>query len=352
MRRVTGTTLVAAFLCLVLDNAVARAACGAAGCSLVTGTQEGAASPGQMIMDVSYQYIPMNQARAGRHKVPEAHVARIDLDAGVIEPESHSEVLTINSLAQVDVSYGVTERLGLTISLPVYNNRIHEHFDLPREEETEHEEEEMGHEAPALGGEEATFSNQEGTYGIGDLRLIGKYRLWMDLRNSLVGGLGIVLPTGEYKRRDHDGFINEPTLQPGRGAWGGVLSVYYTRMVIPRKLDAFASTAYQMLAENSFDYRMGNMLLFNGGVQYGLSEKILAGLQVNLQQAPHDKLKGQPVPGTGGTWVYITPGIQLNAASDTVLFAHVQLPVYQRVNEANLVPSYGLSVGISRAFGG
>jgi hypothetical protein len=343
--------LAAAFSCLVLNNTVAWAACGAAGCSLVTGTQEGAPPPGQIVMDFSYQYLPMDQAHEGRHKVSEARVARIDLEAGVIEPESHSEVLTINSLAQVDVSYGVTERLGLTFSLPVYNNRIHEHFDLHREEAAQDDGD--GHEeAPALEEEAAPFSNQEGTYGIGDLRLAGKYRLWMDTRNVVVGGLGVVLPTGEYKRRDHDGFINEPTLQPGRGAWGGMVSAYYTRMLLPHKLDAFASTAYQMLAENGFDYRMGNMLLVNGGVQYHLSDRLQARLQVNLQQAPHDELKGQPVPGTGGAWVYVTPGIQLNAASDTAFFAHVQLPVYQRVNEANLTPSYGLAVGLSRAFGG
>ncbi|MFQ5589055.1 MAG: hypothetical protein ACE5F7_09465, partial [Nitrospiria bacterium] len=37
----------------------AWASCGAGNCFLVTGTQEGISSPGQMTLDISYRYIPM-----------------------------------------------------------------------------------------------------------------------------------------------------------------------------------------------------------------------------------------------------------------------------------------------------
>ena len=56
------------------------------------------------------------------------------------------------------------------------------------------------------------------------------------------------------------------------------------------------------------------------------------------------------VPSTGGIWVYLTPRLKVMAAPSTALYAHLQLPLYQRVNEVNLVPHYGLIFGISHAF--
>jgi hypothetical protein len=34
----------------------------------------------------------------------------------------------------------------------------------------------------------------------------------------------------------------------------------------------------------------------------------------------------------------------------TSFYTHVQWPIYQRVNEVNLVPRYGLIFGVSHAF--
>ncbi|HLF86770.1 MAG TPA: hypothetical protein VI584_06795, partial [Nitrospiria bacterium] len=73
-------------------------------------------------------------------------------------------------------------------------------------------------------------------------------------------------------------------------------------------------------------------------------------LQVNMRQAPRDEFNGQNVPSTGGRWVYLTPGVKVDVSSSTTLYTHVQLPIYQFVNEENLVPRYGLIFRVSHAF--
>lgn len=316
------------FALIPLDT---QASCGSANCFLVTGTQEGIATPGQIILDLSYRFIPLDRVHRGSKSASEALVPKIDFENGEIELNHHREIRTNNELAQLDVSYGVTPRFALTLAIPFLNNRLHEHFD-------------------EVGEPEEFFTRQDSTAGFGDLRLVGKYALWVGTRHLLVGGLGVKTPTGEYKLRDSEGDINEPTIMPGTGSWDGIVLAYYAYQVIPHRFDAFLSSSYQITTENNLDYKFGNTLLINWGGNYLFGEKVTASLQLNFRLAPHDEFKGKVVPSTGGRWVYLTPGVKVQASPNTVLYAHLQVPVLQDVNEENLVPRYGLIFGVSYAF--
>ena len=307
-----------------------NASCGSANCFLVTGTQEGIATQGQIILDLSYRFIPMDQIQKGSKSASEALVPRIDFENGVIVPDGHNEIRTNNELAQLDVSYGISPRLALAITIPFFNLRTHEHTHVPGD-----------------------FTRQDGTSGFGDVRLTGKYALWISAQHLMVAGLGVKAPTGEYKLLDHEGEINEPTIQPGSGSWDGIFTAYYTYKIRPRPLDAFFSGSHQIATENELGYKFGNTLIVNGGMNYLFSSEEkpkTVSLQVNMRQAPHDEFKGEQVPGTGGTWVYLTPGVKVQSSPNTTFYTHLQLPVYQYVNETNLVPRYGLIFGMSHAF--
>lgn len=311
-----------------------NASCGSANCFLVTGTQEGIATQGQIILDLSYRFIPMDRVKKGGKASSEALVPGINFSTGEIEPNHHREKRTNNELAQIDVSYGITPRFALTLAIPFLNNRLHEH-DVE------------------VGTGDEDFSNQDGTSGFGDVRLTGKYAIRISAKHLLVGGIGVKTPTGEYKLLNHDGEINEPTIQPGSGSWDGIFTAYYTYKIRPRRLDAFVSGSHQIATENALGYKFGNTLILNGGMNYLFSAEEkpkTVSLQVNMRQAPHDEFKGEQVPGTGGTWVYLTPGVKVQSSLNTTFYTHVQLPVYQYVNETNLVPRYGLIFGMSHAF--
>jgi hypothetical protein len=307
-----------------------EASCGSANCFLVTGTQEGIASPGQIIFDLSYRWIPMDQVQRGSDSSDIAEVPRIDFANGVIVPGGHTEIRTNNQLMQLDISYGLSSAAALTLTVPFMNDRVHEHAH-----------------------EDGEITRQDGASGFGDIRLIGKIAPWVTTRHLAVLGVGVKLPTGEYKLLDHEGEINEPTIQPGSGSWDPLFSVHYSYQITPHQWDAFLGGSYQLATENPKDYRFGNTFILNGGTSASLTvhEKTATGsLQLNLRHAPRDEFHGEEVPSTGGTSVYLTPGLRLSSSSNTSFYTHVQWPIYQRVNEVNLVPRYGLIFGVSHAF--
>lgn len=316
---------------------LAHASCAASTCFLVTGTQDGIANPGQVIIDLSYRYITMDRPQQGSNSANEALTAGIDFATGEIEADHHRELRTINELAQLDISYGLTPKFALSLSIPFMNDRYHEHDIIANH--------------PPLGLHEHYAS--ERTSGMGDIRLMGKYAAHISIRHLLVAGLGVKAPTGEYKLRNSSGDINEPTLMPGSGAWDGLFSLHYVYQIRPHKWDIFIASAYQLATANDLEYKMGDTRLFNTGTNYNFTmheKDFTASLQINLRQAPRDKFHGQEVPNTGGTWVYLTPGITAHATPSIALYTHLQLPIYQSVNDANLVPSYGLIVGLSYGF--
>jgi len=329
---ITATLLVGAGL--FAGAPVAHASCAAGVCFLVTGTQDGIANPGQLIMDLSYRYIPMDRPQSGSKATNEALAAGIDFATGEIEAGHHRELRTLNELGQLDISYGVTPKFALSVSIPFMNNRYHEH--------------DVIHPVP---DPEAYAS--ERISGMGDLRLTGKYAVHTSMRHLLVAGLGVKTRTGEYKLRNSEGEINEPTLMPGSGAWNGLFSLHYAYQIQPHEWDVFIASAYQLTTANSLEYKMGNTLLLNAGINHHFTaheKEYTASLQTNLRQAPHDEFKNQNMPNTGGTWVYLTPGITVHATHSTAVYTHLQLPIYQYVNDTNLVPSYGLIIGLSHVF--
>lgn len=288
-------------------------------------------APGQMVIDLSYRYIPQDRKQQGSSRTDTVQVPGVNFAAGTLElppTEGHEELRTINMLGQLDVNYGVTPNFGIAVAVPFYNQRLHEHIHL----------------------DTAEFSNVDGTSGMGDVAVTGKFALLTTTRHRLVGGVGVKLPTGEYKLRDSDNVINEPTIQPGTGSYDYILSAFYDYQWRPHERDTFVSLSYRVNTQNDLDYERGDAATFNVGANFRVREKMVVSAQLNLQHAGRDQYKGQDVPSTGITSVYLTPGIQVQSSDNLALYTHLQLPVYQHVNEVNLVPRYGFMFGLSYGF--
>jgi len=309
----------------------AWSSCGSANCFLVTGTQEGISNSGQMTLDISYRYIPMDDFQRGSGSAGEAVVPKVDFGNGVIEDGHHREVRTINELVQVDLGYGLTERFTIQVSIPLVNDRTHEHFD-------------------GVGTTDEEFTRQDGTSGMGDIRVTGRYAALIRTKHLLVVGAGLKLPTGEYKLLDAHGEINEPTIMPGSGSLDYLFSFFYDYQIRPHKVDAFFSGSYQLTTENDLGYEFGEASILSGGLGYIANDKVTLSGQVNFRHTPHDQFKDIGVASTGGTWVYFTPGIRVQASDSLGLYTFVQIPIYQYVNEVNLVPRYALALGASYRF--
>ncbi len=314
------------------------ASCGSGNCFLVTGGQ-GISSPGHMTLDISYRYIPMDDFQRGSSSTSEALTPKIDFENRRIENPHHREIRTINELVQVDIGYGVSERFTLQLTLPLMNDRAHEHYD--------------GVTSAATPG---TFTRQDGSSGMGDMRLTGKYAPIVLTRHLFVVGGGVKFPTGEYKLSNSEGSINEPTVQPGTGSYDFLFSLFYDYQVIPHKFDIFVSGSYQLNTENDLNYEFGDQTLLNFGINYRLESerKTTLSTQINYRHTDRDHfdtISGtQGVPATGGDWVNLTPGIRIQASDRLSLYSFLQFPIYQYVNEVNLVPRYGLVLGATYTF--
>ena len=55
---------------------------------------------------------------------------------------------------------------------------------------------------------------------------------------------------------------------------------------------------------------------------------------------------GKLVDATGGSYAYLSPGMQLDLAEGMSLYGYYQLPLYQRVNDAQITSDRNLLIGL------
>ncbi len=332
MKKFSAFIVFAIFVLGLVPNV--QASCGSANCSLIRGTQSGLTNKGRFRLDTSFRYILMKDKKQGDDDhTGEVLVPKIDFENGEIEPEHHRELKTINKLMQLDASYGITDKLTLSVAVPFFNDRHHEHDDgvTPAD--------------PA--GE---FTNQDGTTGFGDVTVIGKYEFFRNTKHQFIAGVGLKFATGEFETRNAEGDINEPTLMPGTGSYDPIISGLYNFALIPNALSFFTSVSHRFTTENTLEYEFGDSTFVDGGAVYRVNDKVSLSAQINSRISGRDTFKDMPVPSRGATFVNFTPGVTLAANDDLSFYSHVQLPIYQRVNEVNLVPNYGLMLGVSYGF--
>ncbi|MBX3747347.1 MAG: hypothetical protein KF833_18715 [Verrucomicrobiae bacterium] len=145
----------------------------------------------------------------------------------------------INEIHTLDlaIGYAVTERLGITLDLPLVFGR--------RTTREEH----MGM---------MDFSQPQYTtraHGIGDLRLTGDYWLWNPSEHphgNVSVGLGLKLPTGADDKRDNfttpGGIVDrpvDPSIQPGDGGVGFIVQVQGFRQLIGH-LSLYGNAMYML----------------------------------------------------------------------------------------------------------
>jgi hypothetical protein len=315
----------------LLEAPPARAACGATSCFLVTETTETPVPEGSVRIDLSLHFIPQDRRLEGSDEVREVLVPKIDFESGDIEPDHHREIRTQNTMAQLDLAYGVSPRWTLFANLPLLVDRDHEHYD-------------------EVGEPTEFFTGEDGASGFGDVRVGARTSFLARQKDTLSGTLALEAPTGAYRLRDTEGDVNEPSLQPGSGSWDWIASAHYVHDWVPRRSGYFASLSHRRNGENDLGYRLGEETLAAFGVHARAGQRALWMLQLNARWAGRDRFEEEDVPSTGATFVNLTPGLRLESARGTSLYLHVPIPVYQDVNEAQLAPGIGLVIGVSHAF--
>jgi len=322
LRAVAATVAAAA---LLGAGAPARA-CDSASCSLVTRGASGALPKGALRLDLSFRYTDQARPYVGGEPADSVLRPKVDFERGLLLSGYHRETGGHERYLQCDLAYGVTSRATALLSIPLLVDRSYD----------------ISH-----GG---SFQRSTTTRGSGDLLLGAQYGLLGDPARSLTARAGLKLPTGNSRLiSTYDRGINEPTLQPGSGSVDFVAGADFSRRQV-LGLDWTVSTSYQANTTNGLDYRFGNDAIASVGVSRALAGRLSGSFQVKGWHKGRSAFLGDPVPSTGGTLVYLTPGLRLAGPSTVSAYAFVQVPAYRFVNEAQLTPRVALLIGWSKTF--
>ncbi|MDN5216608.1 hypothetical protein QQ020_31350 [Fulvivirgaceae bacterium BMA12] len=199
-------------------------------------------------------------------------------------------------------------------------------------------------------------SNLVRTNGIGDAVILAKYKLTNPEKPStqLVGGLGVKLPTGASDLANNNITLNAD-LQPGSGAWDGILWANFIQNIKFRRSMNFISTiTFRITGENddyfgTQVYELGDELQIRAGV----SDRVTIGdlildpsLSFRYRHAAQDINDGNDLPNTGGEWIFIIPAVSYNIGPDFSVNATAELPLFARVDGTQLSPSFRLNFGL------
>ncbi len=317
-------------LCLLgatmLAPLTAAASCGSAFCTINTSWDAHRAwlEPGWSA-DLRYESIRQDRPRHGTSNV------------GVGEtPRDHDEVLTQNRNLLDTLDYTFDENWGVNILVP-FVSRTHDHV---RNDEA------TGDRVP----EHWSFTEP------GDVRVLARRRLGTteDASQSSVAttgiNFGLKLPTGRTDVRNAGGELAERTLQPGSGTTDLVAGAYYSRHLPLRGLSWFTQALVQLPLDYHEGYRPGNRLSLDGGMRHDAGDRLGLLLQLNTLLKARDRGAQAEPEDTGGTFVFLSPGVSYAFTRSVQAYGFVQLPVYQRVNGVQLVPRYAFAVGLNMRF--
>lgn len=209
----------------------------------------------------------------------------------------------------VSLSYGVTEDLSIIARLPyVTRENI-------RESELE-------------GGIPEAHTHGDSA-GLGDLSLLGQYRVRSQAAADVAILFGLKAPTGETKETDNDGVRFETEFQPGSGSWDVLLGAAISRT--SGSLGYHASILYSATTEGAQSTKIGNALSYNAALTWRLGDshddhdhdhehaaggsglKWDLSLELNGETRRKNEIDSIAEENSGGTTVYLSPGIRISA---------------------------------------
>lgn len=214
--------------------------------------------------------------------------------------------------------------------------------------------------------------------GIGDTTLLAEYRFLNRARTGLDASVlaGIKIPTGETNRRTSDGEPFETEHQPGSGSWDPMAGVAVTKRMNSWSFDA--GILYTLATEGSRDTDLGDLLNVNASVSCRFGGEEGRHSHVEEEHAHHPPGEGphsghphlaldlileangewrakQEIAGvrdqdSGGTVVYLSPGVRITAGERYWGYLSIGVPVHQDTNGIQHEVDYRVIAGLGASF--
>lgn len=320
-------------LAMVLLSPVRSWACAACGCTLssdwFTSTEKG------LKLDLRYDYVNQNQLRSGTSTITSSAASAMLNNGDPQEVEKY----TVNNYLTATADYTITPDWKIDAILPYI---IRDHSTLGTASNG-------GAGGPGGGQYDSNTSN------LGDVKLIGSFQGLLPEHN-LGLQFGLKLPTGPFNLTGNSTDATAPGripidrgLQPGTGTTDFIVGVYYTRAV-SKNWDIYTQDTYQFALNSRDDYRPGDGLNLNIGFRYLEYSYFIPQLQLNGRYVKHDTGANADKFSTGGTLVYLSPGVTVPIDDKLSAYVFVQLPIYQYLEGVQVAPTYLASLGVRYAF--
>lgn len=193
------------------------------------------------------------------------------------------------------------------------------------------------------------------TEGLGDIVLLLKYAPITNQKMQWTVGIGPKLPIGRTDFRGENQLILPADLQPGTGAWDGIVWSAFNRYHLFKKNLTFtAVTTIRLTGSNErFDglqkYEFGDEFqLFFGFTDRYVVGKILVDplLMFRYRRTTPDKAFDNEIPSTGGSWFYFVPGLNLAVNPNLSLRLSGDIPLYRNLEGTQLTTSYKLTTAL------
>jgi hypothetical protein len=353
VQRAISPLLASLALALVTATPQPAFACATCGCSLSTDAAMGYSDVAGWRATFEFDFINQDQLRSGTSSISNAQVAAINDAGGSQEVEKQ----TINRYFTAGLSYRPNGDWNFNLLVP-YIDRSHSTW---------------GDSTNPLTPDKVSGASVD---SLGDMRFITSYQGLLPTHN-LGFQLGVVVPTGDYggpnaagtgtvgrnpvafnsgpnSRNPSPGNLLDTSLQAGAGATDLIVGAYYYQAV-SQNFDAFVNGQFQAalwhkLDQPGEDYRPGNLATVSFGLRYEENPDIVPELQFNITNKRTDQGVLADTISTGGTVVYLSPGLSASVTPSMQVFAFVQLPLYSRLTGIQLFPHWTASVGASYAF--
>ena len=321
----------------LLVTANAHASCGSSFCSVNTHWDtQGLVNDDSLRIDLRYSYANANSLRSGYGKI----AAATPNGSGQGEIEN---MRTINQMLNLDIDYSIDQKWNVALDLPLVM-RDHAHtFD-------------------AAGN---FFKQQAKFNGLGDVRVIGKYKFDSAEHHAGSGmSFGVKLPTGAIDKtmtppdpaNPAMPYALERSSQPGTGSIDLLMGMYYHRDAENSPWGWFVSGQLQSAVSTRDNYRPGNSLNLDLGAHYAFAPTLTGLLQLNTQSKNRDTgLNANPA--SGGYSVNLSPGLSFVIAPKTNLYSFVQIALLQYANtqpgvagSGQLTAPWSFAIGISHSY--
>jgi hypothetical protein len=296
---------------------------------------------------------------------------------------NHAHSIRSIDAISLSAAYGITNDLTFSVRLP----------GVRRSDIREVEEDMLsgGHMGNMSAGDMSSLMisgvNMRGnSAGFGDVTMLGQYRFHNNTQAGTSAAVlfGFKAPTGSTSQRDTAGQLFEAEFQPGSGSWDGLFGAAFTKRAGRWSFDV--SGLYWLISTGTQNTNLGDRFLFGTAVSYRLIGATGSSKEMELHEycmqprnqlqehclyhANHDhsdmmktpytldlvlelngewhdkqRIAGIPDPNSGGTTVYLSPGVRVGVDRFSG-FVSFGVPIINQHNGIQSKPEYRVLTGI------